>query len=249
MDAIRNSNPNIHTESPKIKVIDNESGQCICQGRVCASKYTDGRFRIIDAYSTDGHHFFSTLSKKFTIAFTDDDDIIEYAESEKYTQVPWAQVQHMDSLDGVDIYREKGLDELDPEVAPLVHELNDNWHGLETQWSCCGHDKQPLFIKFVVSDFGTLRNIAIPFLANNSPLYLKFNIALWEKSVAPCTSFIGDPYQVFKDERILMKDDPIDYKFHLDMVLYSMDVGEEAYKNAQIYADMLRDIRAKRQIP
>ena len=124
--------------------------------------------------SFDGKHFFNSKSPRFIIKSTIDTNIIRYDPQiiDQYEVVLWKTVYENDNAE---IYRDFSIDELDPEVEPLVHALND-LPGITTLSSCCGHGNDFLWVTMNCCNFNTLIflvNMTVDDLFKDS-CYIKF---------------------------------------------------------------------------
>lgn len=56
----------------------------------------------------------------------------------------------------IDVLRDYGYDELDPEIKDYVYGFNEISYNIKTVTSCCGHHKKPWYIEFEFNDFDEL---------------------------------------------------------------------------------------------
>lgn len=133
-------------------------------------------------------------------------------------------------IEDVDIYLENGLDDIDSEVKPLVHELNQ-WEGIETTQSCCGHGKGHLWVKFYVTSFQALHDILLPLRSEGSPLLDEFSLEIGSKLTEASIIFCGDEGNSMHDG--------------IELTLATFSKGQQAYDVAQKYADTLFEMRMK----
>lgn len=101
--------------------------------------------------------------------------------------------------------------EIDIEIKPLIKALN-KLDGIKTMCSCSGHNKEPITIFFKTNSINALNKI----LWAGAYRYWNFQ-AGWEIKVA--------------------YNDPDCNSNELDLLLESKDIGEEAYKHADILVE------------
>ncbi len=210
------------------RAIDAETNECICQGRCTQIKNSTDVFgRKIYAVSPDNVHFFTVWSLHIHLERIDESTPILCRDISKYVAVKWRYQIAYDIKD-VDIYLENGYDEIDLEVKPLVCELNQ-WDGIETTQSCCGHGRGHLWVKFYVKDFQSLYGILLPLRLEGSPLLDEFSLEigskLTEASVVHCEC------------------KNCNYRDGIELTLATFSKGSQAYDIANRYADALRKTR------
>jgi len=103
--------------------------------------------------SFDDKYFFNSESKRFKIKKVVDKDIIPYDQSiiNNYDVELWIKSEEIQS----DVYKDYTIDELDPEVEPLVKALN-TIDGIKTTGSCCGHNQSELWVAMLCYNFESL---------------------------------------------------------------------------------------------
>lgn len=236
----------------RIEVIDNVTGECVRRGICTSRKMTDHEMHYLGAYSIDDRHYFSTVSGRFTVRATDDPNDMTDPPLNGYRIYKWSTENRIDP-EKWDIFRDYSYDEIDAEVAPLVHELNEHWHGLRTIQSCCGHGRSPLWVKIYVSDIQTLMTISAPLKLSEGPLCRKFNISIGTGKECDYANMLTHPssYDYRKDTgRIPYKtDDVVPEQLEIGLVIFSKTIGEDAYRDAELYRQTLEDMRRARQTP
>lgn len=152
------------------EVYDNELKKVIVRDNVIFEKATP-KWCI----SFDNKYFFNSESKRFKIKKVIDKNIIPYNQSivNNYNIELWKESRKKQS----DIYRDYTIDELDPEVEPLVKALN-TIEGIETTGSCCGHNKNELWVAMLCYNFESLIFLANtiaddPTFAENFNVFVK----------------------------------------------------------------------------
>lgn len=135
-----------------VKVIDRRNNSVVASGKVIGSKsdYYNG------GISFDNKWFFRETDKlKF--------EVVDFVETKLLEQDPkelglkWDYL-HIESneVDNLDVRRDFGYDELDPEIAEYIYKLNDISNTIKTTTSCCGHKVDPWYVEFEFSEFWDL---------------------------------------------------------------------------------------------
>jgi hypothetical protein len=135
-----------------LRICDSETGMVLCQGPYDKSKTYSPTRKGILYISVDGKWFFNAESPKFDISEAVSDEIVEFVPKNDYN---WAFWRDCDRI-VCDIYRDFDMKELDPEIEPLVTEMN-LWKGIKTQASCSGHGKYAPWVQFVAENPRTLQ--------------------------------------------------------------------------------------------
>lgn len=207
---------------------DAETKECICQGRCTQIKNSTDIFgRRMYAISPDNVHFFTVWSPHIYLERIDESTLIPCHDISKYVAVKW-KYQIAYDIEDVDIYLEDGYNEIDLEVKPLVYELNQ-WEGIETTQSCCGHDKGHLWVKFYVRNFQSLNSILLPLRSDGSPLLDEFSLEIGSKLTE--ASIIHREYK------------NCNHHDGIELTLVTFSKGLHAYDIANKYTDALRKIR------
>ncbi len=158
------------------EIIDTHTNKIVARGKIISMKNNDNNHFDLDLISLDGKWFFNMKSGRFKSNHTKNHDVLEFTSIDDYNWCRW-------NIAGVskihDLYRENGYDELDMEVKDLVHELNE-WPGVETVTSCCGHGHGQLWVTF---NSNNLLSIQLILNALRTPDYApeltgKFHISL-----------------------------------------------------------------------
>lgn len=198
-----------------VKIVDNQTNKVIAAGKVTKRKdnYVDNGVKYsFNAISFEDKWFFNENYKEhFHIEPNEEHLEIPYDENNipDYYKVLTAKDFKYDNK--ADIYREYGMDELDEEVKDLVYVLNEI-EGIKTISSCCGHNREPLWIDII--------------FFNINSLSLLINI-IWKK---------------FNYDFVLSTDRGIvnNYTSHCSLKLYTTAKGEEAYAMAKKLANCLK---------
>ena len=212
------------------KAIDARSGTCICQGKCTQIKNSMDAFgRKIYAISPDNVHFFTTWSPRIRIESSGEVPPIPFNDNGEYRIIKW-RYQIAYDIEDVDIYLENGLDDIDSEVKSLVYELNQ-WEGIETTQSCCGHGKGHLWVKFYITSFQALYDILLPLRSEGSPLLDEFSLEIGSRLTEASIIYCGDDRDCKHDG--------------IELTLATFSEGQQAYDVAQKYADTLFEMRMK----
>lgn len=107
--------------------------------------------------SFDSKIFFNPVSPNILIEDSDSEEIIKISNIDNLVQRPYREISDNPRSD---IFIERDIFGLDPEVETLVHALND-LSGIKTTGSCCGHDITELWVSFLVSNFKDLRDFML----------------------------------------------------------------------------------------
>ena len=167
--------------------------------------------------SFDFKHFFTTKENPlFKIEIKGIEDIITF-DKEKYKEYifPYKGASERD-ISNEYIFREFDINELDPEIAPLVYILNEI--GYETTGSCCGHNLSVGWVHISFTDFSSLRELVL--ILGRDEFKYRFNLATSEN-----VSNIG----------------PSEIRLSLNTV----EKGEQAYKDIQDLTEYLKTKRNK----
>lgn len=136
-----------------VKLIDKTTNEIIVSGLLVAFK--DLPELLI---SFDFKHFFVTRENPlYNIEVIEDHNIVNF-DSKKYESYihPYINM-HLRDVSNEYIFREFDMNELDPEIAPLVYILNDL--GYKTTGSCCGHGEDEAWVHINFEDFFNLKNL------------------------------------------------------------------------------------------
>ena len=219
---------------------DRSSGEILARGEVKACKSHNPRYTDLDYISVDGKWFFDNRSDLFEITEdyideTDEPPSVPFTKSDDYQWLHW-RVWDVEVLPP--IYRDNGLDELDPEVAPLVYELN-KWDSVETIVSCCGHGKDPLWVTMSVSDTAALETILTVIRSPDMfpDLVDRFRIPIESKHVQTLNYNKGVFTHICNRKQY-------DYHIGATFTLMTLAVGEEAYKDAKRLTRCLEEVRS-----
>ena len=140
------------------------------------------------------------------------------------------------------IYREFDIDELDPEIEPLVTELN-KWPHVETTGSCCGHGLGHAWVQMIVSDIVVLHRILKPM---RSPAMVFNSIGRMQLVTSPLDDEDYRQTVPFRDRSGL--DDFFmmsNKEVGAFIVIASTKVGEDAYLDVKAYTELLRQLRVR----
>lgn len=109
-------------------------------------------------FSFDSKHFFVTRDNPLFEFYKDEQNLDVEFDAEKYKEViyPYKGLESRNNKDEL-IFREFSIDELDPEIEPLVMVLNK--HGFKTTGSCCGHDVGEAWIHISFKDFVSIKKL------------------------------------------------------------------------------------------
>jgi len=119
------------------KIIDKNTNEIIAEGKIVCIKELPELL-----ISFDFKHFFVTKENPlFEIIPSDEKTVIGF--NNKYQDKACQYTKYRDNPNEL-IYLEHDINELDPEIAPLVYILNDA--GYKTTGSCSGHEKIPAWI-------------------------------------------------------------------------------------------------------
>lgn len=119
------------------KIIGKNS-EIIAAGEVISEKNRGGKVKKVNVelISFDGKYFFyKNGNRNYIVKPCADPIFVPYEERSDFIMKPWSDIEESDECD---VYREYGLDELDPEVVNLVKALN-LLPSAETTGSCSGH--------------------------------------------------------------------------------------------------------------
>lgn len=240
-----------HVNKEWFEVFDAETGELLSSGQVKGYKSNNPSHKNLVLISFDGKWYFNVRSPKFIVNKKEEGrPYIPFDESKlpRYTWKKWQ--DH--SGDVPDLYREHGYDEIDPEVRPLVDELN-MWEGIETVGSCCGHGKGNLWIQINVTDLTSLNTI-LNIL--RSPEVFPKMVGRFNLSIDPAneSTLLFYNYNEKKEdtgETVFMQstrphqgiisyyNEPILY-----IVLMSKAIGEQAYIDAELFRRYLIEVRS-----
>ena len=122
----------------------------VCYGKVTSSKTNCGR-RDMKLVSIDDRYYFNLNNKDITYIISEF-ELENYICLDDIPVILWRECTRFPSRP---LYKEYTIDELDKEVAPLVHAMNKIKY-IKTVGSCCGHGNRPLWIDFTCDDYNTL---------------------------------------------------------------------------------------------
>ena len=227
-----------------IKITDIKTGAVVCKGPVKSVKTTDFVHDNMQYISTDGKWFLSLVSGAFDVEVVPQDVPVEFTTYDDYTWKYWRDSQKDTIL--ADVYRDFGYDEIDSPCVPLVHELNE-WSGLETFQSCCGHESGRMWITICVTDIGIL---SILLNTVRSPkdapdLFGKFYISFGDESNSTRLHWrVPGMNQSQPISRI-----PQNSKGEKGcyITLTTKSIGKTAYADADRLAEKLKDLRLNDQ--
>ena len=132
-----------------VKVIDRRNDSVIASGKVIGSKndFENG------GISFDCKWFFrETEHLKYEIVDFCETKLLEQDPKELGLIWDFLFVENKE-VAGLDVRRDYGYDELDPEIADYIYKLNEITEALCTTTSCCGHGIKPWYIEFEFRDF------------------------------------------------------------------------------------------------
>ena len=138
-----------------VAIISKETNEIVAKGVLVAFKDLP-----VLSISFDFKYFFNTMENPlFRIEVVADEDIVIF-DKEKYKDWihPYKGLSERDYTKEY-VYREFDINELDPEVAPLVYILNEI--GYVTTGSCCGHGLSVGWVHISFTDFKMLRELAL----------------------------------------------------------------------------------------
>lgn len=217
-----------------VEIYDASSNKLLTRGHIVARKSHNPKWHDLEYISTDGKWFFNCRSPTFRIEQHDTPpegiDEIVFSKQDDYQ---WRYWKNWDAPEPADIYRDFGMDELDPEVAPLVHELN-LWPGIHTVGSCCGHEKGPLWVQFTASN---LMSLSMILNAMRSPKVFPKLVGKFVTSMSP-----RYPQTLLYDQSIF--DESFNQSVYI--VLMTNYIGQRAYDDTKRLIRCLSELREKR---
>ena len=151
----------------------------------------------------------------------------------KQDDYEWGYWRNWDTDSPFALYRDFDITEIDEEVKHLVHELNE-WKGIRTVGSCCGHGHGPLWIQFYCHDSDSL-----DYILNilRSPKVFPNMLDTFYLSME--SKYIST--MLYHDCIFSPNHGPKEGGTYL--VLMSTHTGEQAYKDAELYARYLAEVR------
>ena len=228
----------INQEIRWYEVRDSSTGEVLSRGHNIRYKTNRPGNIHLRYVCTDDKWFFNMDSDKFIIKQIEpmtEEDVIPFTREKEYEWGYWSDVSRDE-----DIYRDWSIDELDEEVRPLVEELN-KWDGVQTVGSCCGHGRGPLWVQI---NFQGVSNANIILNILRSPEVFPKMLDKFTIDISSKNHFSMQYYQCYRsggwDNAILGY---IDGLRPLYLVLASTDVGEEAYKSAELFTRYLKQTR------
>lgn len=214
---------------PWFEIRDATSSIVLARGPVVGPKTKSPKRSNLSYISVDGKWFFNTTSPKFKFfTCSREEGATPFSAEQDYE---WAYWKERDEK-FVDIYRDFGLDELDPEVVELVNEMNE-WEGITTQTSCSGHGKHHLWIQFNAKNLDILQSF-INIL--RTPCMYPDIVDKFELCMRPSEAFTMTDGNIMKKERY----EKCDY---VTLTLMSRRIGDEAYADASRLTNILRESR------
>lgn len=227
-----NGNP-IEFKEEWFEVLDKHTGTVLARGPIKAKKTDNPYHKDLLFVSSDQKWFFNTKSENFSVKQIKSGVKNEVSFESMKDDYEWSYWRNWGEI-VPDIYREFGIDELDPEVVNLVTELN-KWPGIETIGSCSGHDKAPLWVQFNATNCRTL-NIILNVIRSPGvfpEMVDKFHLPI-------CTEY-GNTLQYYggssKTENVFKGD-------ALYLVLMTKAIGKDAYNAAETLAKLLSTLRS-----
>ena len=131
-----------------IKVIDKQNNQIVASGKVIATKNSVENNGI----SFDNKWFFRETDRlKYEFVNFVDTKLCNPEEMD----LKWAYLKD-NVIEGIDVLRDFGYDELDEDIKDFVYKLNELSNTIKTTTSCCGHGIKPWYIEFEFSEFWDL---------------------------------------------------------------------------------------------
>lgn len=221
------------------EIIDNQTREVVARGKIISAKNNDNTHFGLELISIDGKWFFNVKSR-FEAHFSNNYTPLEFTSADKYDWCKWSNSSECEIRD---LYRENGYDELDPEVEGLVHELNE-WDGVETAASCCGHGKGHLWVVFNTK---SLRSLQIILNVLRAPeqvpeLIGKFHIPLSDEVVI-CGSNGAKITPGANHVDVLGCPRMSDGSPSIILTLATNDIGEKAYEAATNLTNTLKKLR------
>lgn len=136
-----------------VKLVNKTTNEIIASGLLTAWK--DLPELLI---SFDARYFFVVRENPlYTIEIINDNSKVEF-DKEKFKDYvyPYKGMEIRNNKEEL-IFREFDINELDPEIAPLVYALNNA--GYKTTGSCCGHGGDIAWIHTIFENFLSLKNL------------------------------------------------------------------------------------------
>ena len=175
-------------------------------------------------FSFDNIRFFHRCGNaRYTVSRTqapEKKDIVKYIPRDDFKEVKWAEAAFNPDAD---VFVEHSMDELDPEIVPLVTALNII-PGVRTSGSCSGHGKHPAWVTSEFKgDEGSMGLFLLMNILQSAPLTFssRFNINLSRK---------GGTHTADKDKRFCTVE------------LITKDRGEDAWGATRALADYIQEL-------
>lgn len=160
--------------SGKYAVIrDIKTNKIVASGQIVGYK-SNTKFNNTELVSFDNHLFFRVKSNTYKLSILNEIIPTLITIPETYNIQLWRDFK---KAPNVDIYREFGIEELDPEVEPLVTELN-KIKGIRTTGSCSGHGKGTLYVDIMFSNMNSLKFLLDYICSNPKSFILKSDSSL-----------------------------------------------------------------------
>lgn len=200
------------TYSGKYAIIrDIRTNKIVASGQIVGYK-SNTKFNNTELVSFDNHLFFRVKSDSYKLLILNEIIPTLIAIPENYNIQFWRDFR---KVPNADVYKEFGIEELDPEVELLVTELN-KIKGIRTTGSCSGHGKRKLYVDIIFSNMNSLKFLLDYICSNPNSFILKSDSSLTQN---------GDLNEV------LMKLE----------TLKSGDVAYKAAKNLSNFIKLMRD--------
>ena len=220
------SDCDIHT------IKDSGTKEIIARGNVCAAKIKSPVMGDVRLISFDRKVFFNVQSDRFIITSEGEGEPeIPFTKWDDYSWSPWMGHDNIPK----DIYRDFGIDELDPPMVEIVKELNQ-WRGVSTSGSCCGHGHSPAWISINFADIFSMSKIIYSLHSSYFPeICGKFCIILSPDDCCPLPVMDDDICELntvdFTGEQVI------------SLTVATRMSGEEAYKLMDEWSVALKSMR------
>ena len=227
-------------EGPTYTVRDSETKEIIARGQIKAFKMSSPYLKKMELISFDRKAFFNTYSERFIMTIEGEGELeIPFTKWSDYKWCPWSMY---DGKDLLDIYRDFGIDELDPPMVEIVKELNQ-WRGVSTVVSCCGHGRYPAWVLVQFASVFSMNHILYTTYDPKYPeIFDKF-----EPRLTICTDNNTVMPVVNMEISANGCNVPLDYSGEqvVLLVIATKSMGQEAYDDMNNYAKVLSEKRKK----
>jgi hypothetical protein len=210
---------------------DSETKEIIARGNVYATKIKSPVIGDVHMISFDRKVFFNVQSDRFIITSEGEGESeIPFTKWDDYSWSPWMGHDNIPK----DIYREFGIDELDPPMVEIVKELNQ-WRGVSTIVSCCGHGRHSAWVMVQFADIYHMSKIIYSLHSSHFPeICGKFHIILSPDDHGPLPVEDGDADRCTVD----FTGEPV-----ICLNIATRVKGEEAYSLMDKWALVLKSMR------